>query len=123
MDTRSKILPLEQAAAAARGRTVVTGTFDVLLAGHARELARLRNHAALLAIVAPSRDAVLPAHARAEMVAALGMVDYVVVAQPDGNTLEEWLAGLDCAAVVRLEGNHRRQFRQLEEHVRRRQTG
>ena len=78
MDTRSKIL---NADAAPRACTVVTGAFDVLLAADARELAEIRAshpNRPLLVVVLPLPAPLLPQRARAELVAALRMVDYVV---------------------------------------------
>jgi glycerol-3-phosphate cytidylyltransferase-like family protein len=120
MDTRTKILNAE---AAPRACTVVTGTFDVLLAGDARELAQIRaNHAGrpLLVVVLPLPGALLPERARAELVAALRVVDYVVTA-PDGST-DALLASLEPAHLVRLEEAHSARKRQLIENVHRRQT-
>ena len=120
MDTRTKILPAE---AAPHASTVVPGTFDVLLAGDARELAEIRASRPgrpLLAVVLPLPDALLPQRARAELVAALRMVDYVVTA-PDGST-DALLASLEPAHLVRLEEAHSARKRQLIEHVHRRQT-
>ncbi len=65
MDTRTKILTAE---AAPRGCTVVTGTFDVMLAGDARELAGIRaSHPdrPLLVVVLPLPGELLPRRARA----------------------------------------------------------
>lgn len=86
MDTRTKILDLD----AARGLrledrplVVAAGAFDVLQAAHARFLAGLRREGSLL-LVAVWDDATLgrpvfTAAARAQLVAALAAVDYVVV--------------------------------------------
>jgi glycerol-3-phosphate cytidylyltransferase-like family protein len=120
MDTRAKILT---AGAAPPACTVVTGTFDVVLAGDARELVEIRaSHPGrpLLVVVLPLAGALLPERARAELVAALRMVDYVVTA-PDGST-DALLASLEPAHLVRLEEAHAARKRQLIEHVHRRQT-
>lgn len=67
---------------------LVTGCFDPLLACHARRLAALAapGSAVLVAIQEPARP-LLDAPARAELVAALAAVDYVVVAR-DGCPLD-----------------------------------
>ena len=120
MDTRTKILNLE---AAPRGCTVVTGAFDVVLAGDARELAEIRSRhpeRPLLAVVLPLPDALLPQRARAELAAALRMVDYVVSA--DDVAPDALLASLEPAHLVRLEEAQAARKRQLTEHVHRRQT-
>ena len=120
MDTRSKILNAE---AVPRGCTVVTGAFDVVLVGDARELAEIRAshpNRPLLVVVLPLPDPLLPQRARAELVAALRMVDYVVTA--DDATPDALLASLEPAQLVRLEEAQAVRKRQLMEHVHRRQT-
>jgi hypothetical protein len=128
MDTRTKILSPE---AAPRACTVVTGAFDVLLAEDARELAGIRaSHPGrpLLVVVLPLPGELLPRRARAELVAALRVVDYVVTA-PDAATAaapyaatDALLAGLEPAQLVRLEAAQAIRKRQLMEHVHRRQS-
>jgi D-glycero-beta-D-manno-heptose 1-phosphate adenylyltransferase len=96
MNTREKILPLEELRARLaeerrNGRRVVlaNGCFDILHAGHVRFLEGARREGDVL-VVAINSDAserqlkgegrpVLPAEARAQLVAAIGAVDYVVV--------------------------------------------
>ena len=126
MDTRTKILTLEQAAEIARNTAleIVTGHFDVLQAGHVRDLSRVRNGTGsrkLLVVITQPASAVLPLRARAEMVAALGMVDYVVTAEPGG--VEPLLEALGANNVTRLEPADERRVRRLIEHVHRRQAG
>lgn len=101
MDTRTKILDAAAAAAAASearraGKTVklVTGTFDPLLAAHARRLREVAGEGAVLfAAISEPANPLLSARARAELVAALGVVDYVVLGdaplQPDEIYREE----------------------------------
>ena len=101
MDTRSKILDAGAAAAAAdqarrAGKTVklVMGAFDPLLAAHARRLREVAGEGAVLFVaVSEPTEPLLCAHARAELVAALGVVDYVVLGdapiQPDEIYREE----------------------------------
>jgi len=120
MDTRTKIVSLE---AAPRGCTVVTGTFDVVLAEDARELAGMsagHDGRPLLVVVLPLAGSLLTQRARSELVAALRMVDYVVTA--DETAADALLASLEPAQLVRLEGVHAVRKRQLMEHVQRRQT-
>ena len=106
---------------------MVTGTFDVLLAEDARELAEIRaSHpdAPFWSWFCRSAEELLPQRARAELVAALRMVDYVVTADdatPDAAT-DALLASLEPAQLVRLEEVHAARKRQLMEHVHRRQT-
>jgi bifunctional ADP-heptose synthase (sugar kinase/adenylyltransferase) len=87
VDTRTKLLASEQASEVARqcraaGRTVtlVTGFFDPLLAAHARRLEELaRPGGTLFVAVRDPEHPLLPARARAELVAALRVVDYVIL--------------------------------------------
>jgi len=109
--------------AAPRGCTVVSGTFDVVIAEDARELTEIRASGvdrALVAVVLPMAGSLLPQRARAELVAALRMVDYVVTA--DDTAADALLASLEPAQLVRLEEVHAVRKRQLMEHVQRRQT-
>jgi hypothetical protein len=118
MDTRTKILSPE---AAPRACTVVTGAFDPVLAEDARELAEVRaSHPdrPLLVVVLPLPGDLLPPRARAELVAALRMIDYVVTA--DDTDPDSLLALLEPALLVRLEEAQAVRKRQLMEHVHRR---
>jgi hypothetical protein len=95
VDTRTKVLGPEAAReAAARARRegkrirLVTGYFDPLVAEHARGLERAGEGAVLFAAIVEPPQPILPARARAELVAALRSVDYVVtgdasVVRPD----------------------------------------
>jgi len=95
VDTRSKIISIEEA----RQRTSnaralwLAGHFDPLLAEHAR---RLRERAApgqtLVVEITNPPNPLLPQRARAELVAALAAVDYVVLgngAQSDDASITE----------------------------------
>ena len=120
MDTRTKILTTE---AAPRACTVVTGAFDPVLAEDARELAEIRARypdGPLLVVVLPLPGELLPGRARAELVAALRMVDYVVTATDAA--IDALLATLEPRHLVRLEGAHAVRKRQLMDHVHRRQS-
>jgi bifunctional ADP-heptose synthase (sugar kinase/adenylyltransferase) len=87
VDTRTKIVPTQQAAnIAASGAIVVSGYFDPLLAWHASRLAELkRSGAPLLVLITASEKPILTARARAELLAGLRTVDYVCE-MPDGIT-------------------------------------
>ncbi|MGC8795207.1 MAG: hypothetical protein ACP5U2_17650 [Bryobacteraceae bacterium] len=118
MDTRTKILSPEGLAAwRAAGRVkVVTGYFDPLLASHARRLAELRlGGETLVVVVRDLDDALLPLAARAELVAALGVVDWVVPA-PSG--VEAIIARLRPAEVVNEEEADLARRNELIRHVR-----
>ena len=109
MDTRTKIVPLaEGARIAADGATVITGYFDPLLAWHAERLkeAKQGTRPLLVAIADPTEPPILPSRARAELVAGLAVVDYVV----------ESAHGI--RAHARLEEEDERKLQELIEHVR-----
>jgi hypothetical protein len=79
LDTRTKIIDAAQAARIAQdGATVITGYFDPLIATHAERLTSLkRDGVPLLVLIATPPAAILPAAARAQLVAGLAVVDYV----------------------------------------------
>ncbi len=112
MDTRKKIIGATEAAAiAASGATVVSGYFDPLVASHAERLAALKpNGAKLLVLIATPGNAILPAAARAELVAGLRAVDYVA----------ELTAAL--SPQIHLESEDAERFAALLQHVHARQT-
>ena len=115
MDTRNKILSPD---AAPRGCTVVTGVFDVVLAADARQLAEIREShpdRPILVVVLPLSEELLPQRARAELVAALRMVDYVVAA--DHRDLEQLVAAIEPPEVIRFEAADAQRAQQLTEHV------
>src|SRR5579862_2738555 len=126
MDTRDKIIDCERAAAlAAKLRadgvsiTVVTGYFDVLVAEHVRRLRQVAGEAVKLFVVVLDPPApVLGARARAEMAAALAMVDYVV---PAGNqSAEGLLSRFADSEIVREESADLLRAERLSQHVQRR---
>lgn len=82
MDTRSKIVDTKEVLKRTNGKPIrwVSGYFDPLLAEHARRLRRLRTPGTALAVVIEDPpQPLLPQRARAELVAALAAVDYVVI--------------------------------------------
>jgi len=112
MDTRGKMIASSEAARlAAKGATVVSGYFDPLLASHARRLADLKNGAKLIVVIEDPPRPILPARARAELVASLRAVDYVV-AEHNGIRVD-----------VRLEDEDGKRFEELLTHVHARQRG
>jgi len=124
VDTRSKIVT---AAEAPRGAVLAAGSFDMLGAEQVRELQQIRErHPApqLIAAVLPDPDAVLGVQARAEMAAALRMVDYVLIVEPAGRPgdLDGLVDRLQPAALVRLQENGTRRLRRLIEDVQHGQT-
>jgi glycerol-3-phosphate cytidylyltransferase-like family protein len=125
MDTRSKILTLESVLLLrpTRPLAVVAGLFDILRAAHVRDLEEVRHRTSastLMAVVLPHPGAVLGQRARAEMVAALRVIDYVLTA--NDADLDGIAAALHPAAVVRLESADRKRIHQLIEHVHHRQA-
>lgn len=125
MDTRIKILDEKQALEVAEREpvSVVTGWFDPLLAAHAERLAGIRagSEGGLMAVVTEPVRPVLAARARAELVAGLRMVDYVVV--PEGGNPEPFLACVRARAVFREEEGDARRQQELIQHVQRRNAG
>jgi bifunctional ADP-heptose synthase (sugar kinase/adenylyltransferase) len=119
VDTRSKILTLAAALELRPPVAIVSGYFDVLRAEDARDLGRVRHHP-LLVIVLPLANEILSQRARAELVAALRVVDYVVTA--DDAYVERLVVGLRPVEFVRLEAAHGRRASELMEHVHRRQA-
>jgi len=111
MDTREKIIDAAQAARiAASGAVLVSGYFDPLIAAHAERLASLKTDGAkLLVLIATPPNAILPAAARAELVAGLRAVDYVT----------ELADGL--TPHTRLEHEDQQRFDALLQHVHLRQ--
>lgn len=79
MDTRSKIVDI---GALPRGRLcVVSAYFDPLLCWHAARLGELCEPGqTLVALVLPLDDELLPQRVRAELAAALRVIDYVLIA-------------------------------------------
>ena len=111
MDTRTKIIDAAQAARIAQtGATVVSGFFDPMIASHAERLATLKREGTpLLVLVATPPNAILPALARAQLVAGLSVVDYVCDA-PEG-----------IPSQIHLEDEHAELLTKLIDHVHARQ--
>ncbi len=91
MDTRQKIITFEQAVNLARLQQVrwVTGTFDPLLAEHAQRLRDFTKPGHILVVIVTSSPRpLLSQRARAELVAALSVVDHVVMKDGPGHFSE-----------------------------------
>jgi hypothetical protein len=89
----------------------------VLLAGHALALRKVRDgtpDAALLIVLIPPSVPLLPDRARAELAAALDMVDYVVIGGP------EFAGRLSATQWMSRQREDEELARLLMEHVRRR---
>jgi bifunctional ADP-heptose synthase (sugar kinase/adenylyltransferase) len=119
MDTRSKIVtPEALAALGLNGPTVAIGYFDVLRAGHVVELEALAGAGPLVVVVLPLDGELLAQRSRAELVAALRAVDYVVA--PGDSGPSALLELLRPARVAHLETADLRRRHELIEDVRRR---
>jgi glycerol-3-phosphate cytidylyltransferase-like family protein len=121
VDTRNKILT--SADSLPRPYTLVAGYFDVLSAAHAGEMQKVRDRTGsrpLVVVVLTSRRELLSQQARAELVAAMRVVDYVLIA--DNEELHRLIERLNPAEVVRLEEADLRRTRRLIEHAQREQT-
>lgn len=95
---------------------LVTGYFDPLTAAHARRLEEIGAlHGALIAVVREPARPVLPARARAELAAALRVVDYVVISEEPAPP--EWIERLAPDAVYREEAADEVRRGDLIEHV------
>ena len=99
MDTRTKIVSREQLENLARGRELVhvSGHFDPLLAEHVRRIRKSVSPGRLLVVeITEPQAPLLPQRARAELVAALADVDFVILAgaaparAPDAD-VTDWL--------------------------------
>ncbi len=113
LDTRAKIVGADAALEAAqRGHTaIVTGHFDPLLVEHARRLRDIRAGSdSLIVVLLNPPDPILSSQARAELVAALDVVDYVVL--PAQLNLPP--------GVFREESTHKARFDHLVQYVHRR---
>ncbi|MEK7404140.1 MAG: hypothetical protein AAB225_03445 [Acidobacteriota bacterium] len=129
MDTRTKIVTPAQAEEAARvcrasgtPVKVVSGHFDPLLAGHARRLGEIaRPGGVLIVIVTDPPRPLLAAEARAELAAALAVVDYVVLGGP---RVVEPAAGIGADEIFNEEAADEGRRQELIRHVHeRQQTG
>jgi len=124
LDTRSKIIPLRDAQQRTQDTPArwVSGHFDPLLAAHVQ---RLREHAQpgrllIVEVTNPERP-LLSQQARAELVAALGMVDYVVL----GNGARTGQGGGDAKITERFVQHVLRRHREeaAREESRREEAG
>lgn len=110
MDTRSKILDSSEAIERLSGHDhasllIARGSFDILRAEHCRRLAQEKGESQkLLVLVAADENpprTVLDARTRAELAAALKVVDYVVILGEAG--ANKFISSLSPARVVEPE--------------------
>ncbi len=119
LDTRTKIVSFDQAVRAIRehpGWVAVTGYFDPLTAEHARRLKEIRaEHSGIAVFLSDPDDPILPARTRAQLLAALAMVDYVVLPQERASSGSSLLdSGLP---IVREEQADEARFKKLVRRV------
>jgi bifunctional ADP-heptose synthase (sugar kinase/adenylyltransferase) len=120
LDTRDKIVPVDQLAAKlGEGEWLaVIGKFDPLTLGQAERLAQAGSEGtAILAVVEPAAECLLPQEARAILVAALKSVQMVVVAEADA------VAKFPRVQIARDDDGDRQRSLAFVEHVRGRQSG
>ena len=124
MDTRTKIIEPDRAISLSgdlrsKGVKIVTGYFDVIVAEHVRHLTDIKNGSGtLVVVVLDPPEPILSGRARAELVAALRVVDYVVLGGEQA--AEELLSHFSPDEIVREESADLLRFRRLSEHVQRR---
>jgi len=121
LDTREKIVPVEQLAGhLAKGQWLAAaGTFDPLTLSHAEWLAALSEKGkSVLGVVESGEGCLLPVEARAVLVAALKSVQLVVVV-PQVDALPRMLN----LEIVNDEVGERKRSLAFVEHVRGRQAG
>ena len=121
MDTREKIIA-PGAAILRRGKLCAfVGHFDPMYAAHARRLNELHSPGdTWIVILTDPAQPLLQTRARAELVAALKTVDYVVPAQD--NTVEDILAQLAPDQVWQEEEQDLKRAAALVNQVRSRQN-
>ena len=95
----------------------MTGYFDPLTAAHAIRLSELRGDSEqLIVAIDDPPDPLLPTRARAELVASLEAVDYVMVSVPDA------LQTLGADEIIHEEAGDLARRRVLSDHVMSRQN-
>jgi bifunctional ADP-heptose synthase (sugar kinase/adenylyltransferase) len=124
LDTRHKILSASTAGEALRGepkRKLLVGHFDPLYAAHARRLKEIcADGEQIVVVLTDPPDPLLPAAARAELVAGLQAVAHVIVS--DENGIEELIHSLAPVEVLREGPGDERRTGDLISHVRARQV-
>jgi len=125
LDTRRKIVAPE-AISRSQPIILVSGFFDPLLASHANRLEALRRDGRRLAVLlSDPPDPVLPLRVRAQLVAALRAVDYVLLADgaaTDHNSESEIIRRVQPEEIVREEKADQRRTRELIAYIRARQS-
>lgn len=110
LDTRSKILTAEEARQRLDKQAVcwVSGHFDPLLAVHATQLKTFTAPGQVLVVeITNSMHPLLPQRARAELVAALSMVDFVVLSDKPPTPSDD--AAITELFIQHVLGRHRKE--------------
>ena len=118
MNTRAKIV--SDIVNPARPVLLVTGLFEILRVEMVRELsgARQRTGAkSVVAVVLSQAEERMPLARRAEMAAALRVIDYVIIS--GAGEWESLAARLQPVEIIHLEEADALRTRELIEHVRR----
>lgn len=119
MNSRVKIVGQEKLAGLldTSSPILVIGSFDPLLALHAERLAQVARSGAsklVVAVTEPSNAPLLPSRARMEMVAAVGVVDFVLSYESGIETRFPWADLYDDTVL------HDQWTADFKQHVRRR---
>jgi bifunctional ADP-heptose synthase (sugar kinase/adenylyltransferase) len=103
-----------QARAAGKRVKLVTGYFDPLLAAHARRLRDVADpESVLVAVIREPERPILAARARAELVAALATIDFVIL----GGEPNHILAGFEPDELFQDDAADERRTQDLILHV------
>jgi glycerol-3-phosphate cytidylyltransferase-like family protein len=122
LDTREKIGPAAHFRRDGRPVYVVIGYFDPVHSAHVVRLEQLKPDGVQLVVaVLDEADAVLPLRARAELLAGLRAVDYVLV--DEQQDLDSVLAELQPDRVIDERALDQARRESLIEHVVRRHQG
>jgi hypothetical protein len=124
MDTRVKIIDLALAARLRRPGVpvkLVAGYFDVLTPDLVSRLHALSGAGLLIAVIVDPPNPLLPSRARAELAAALSVIDYVLLLPEAG--LEKALEEIRPDEVAREDMADEKRSQALIEHVHQRQRG
>lgn len=100
---------------------LIAGYFDVLTPDLVSRLRSLADGGLLIAAVLDPPAPLLPSRARAELAAALSVIDYVLYLPEEG--LEKALEEIQPDEVIREDMADRKRSQALIEHVQKRQRG
>ena len=113
LDTRTKIIPLHeiQERLQSRATSWISGHFDPLLAEHVQRLAGARKPGHLLVVeVTNPAQPLLAQRARAELVAALSIVDFVVMSERQASSAAPVDAGIKDRFIEDVLERHRQEM-------------